>query len=165
MEQVMAETKQMSIFGVGPKIARVSIAYLLVTVGLSLLFRKIFIIPLVPPKILLLEGIFLMIIGLAVNLLSALPIIKAVKEGKLITTGYYSICRNPMYSSFIFLTVPGLGLALNSWLVITTSIIICIALYKFIPGEEILLEKTFGDEYRAYKKKVSRIIPFFIMKK
>jgi hypothetical protein len=27
------------------------------------------------------------------------------------------------------------------------------------------LEKTFGDEYRAYKKKVSRIIPFFIMKK
>jgi protein-S-isoprenylcysteine O-methyltransferase Ste14 len=152
---------EMTKFGVGPKIARVSLPFLVLTIISSIFLRQTFKFPLVPPGILLLEGILLVVIGLVVNFSSGTKMMKAVKEGRLLTDGFYGICRNPMYTSFIFLTIPGLALTLNNWLVLTASLVVYILVQKFVPEEEAMLVRKFGDEYKQYQAKVSRIIPFF----
>lgn len=58
-----------------------------------------------------------------------------IKKGKLVTTGIYSIVRNPIYSAFLL-----------TFLVKQTE-------------EKWLLEK-FGDRYVEYCKRVNRIIPW-----
>lgn len=151
---------EMTKFGVGPQIARVSLPFLALTIISSMFLRQTFKFPLVPQGILLLEGIILVVIGLIVNFSSGKKMTKAVKEGKLLTDGFYSICRNPMYTSFIFLTIPGLALTLNNWLVLTSSLVVYVVVQKFVPEEEAILVKKFGDEYKQYQAKVSRIIPF-----
>jgi protein-S-isoprenylcysteine O-methyltransferase Ste14 len=151
---------EMTKFGVGPQIARVSLPFLVLTILSSMFLKQTFKFPLVPPGILLLEGIMLVVIGLIVNFSSGKKMMNAVKNGELLTDGFYSICRNPMYTSFIFLTIPGLALTLNNWLVLTSSLVVYLVVLKFVPEEEAVLEKKFGDEYKQYQAKVSRIIPF-----
>jgi protein-S-isoprenylcysteine O-methyltransferase Ste14 len=156
----MDTNNKMSIFGVGPKISRVALPYLMLTIIISVLCKPIFNFPFLKYKVLLFTGIIFIVVGLFVNFSSAIRMIKAVRQGVLLKTGFFAICRNPMYVSFIYLTIPGLALVMNSVLVLTTSVIICIALLKIIPAEEKLLQEKFGDEYKRYKKSVSGIIPF-----
>ena len=156
---------EMTKFGVGPKIAKVSLPFLVLTIGSSMFLRQVFKFPLVPPGILLLQGIMLIIIGLIMNFSSGKRMMEAVKEGKLLTDGFFDICRNPMYSSFIFLTIPGLAMALNNWLVLTSSIVVFVVTQKFVPEEEAMLMKKFGDEYKMYQVRVPRLIPFIRAKK
>ncbi|NCA75106.1 MAG: hypothetical protein EOM90_02115 [Alphaproteobacteria bacterium] len=39
------------------------------------------------------------------------------------TTGPYHYCRNPLYATIILLVIPGLALVVNSWLVLTASLV------------------------------------------
>lgn len=73
------------------------------------------------------------------------------------TDGIYRISRNPMYVSFCFffiacfLLVPSLLPAL--------LIIFCLITHHFIiVNEERFLGKTFGDQYRSYKRRVAKYI-------
>ncbi len=74
----------------------------------------------------------------------------------LVTQGAYRLSRNPMYvgGSAFFL---GLGLAIGSlWM---TAAYLPLGLYLslyVIPREEAYMERVFGDEYRAYCRKVRR---------
>ena len=154
------KSDEMTIFGVGPKIGRIALPFCILTIAATLYFRNLFSFVLLPYVLLLITGVLMIVFGTIVNIASANQMIKAVREGKLLTTGYYEMIRNPMYASFIYLTIPGLSLVLNSWLVLTTSVVVYIVLQKFIPSEEAILEKKFGDEYKQYKSKVPRIIPF-----
>ncbi len=74
----------------------------------------------------------------------------------LITTGLYSISRNPIYLTFIIFNVC-LGLVLsNLWIVIFTVPAIWILKTYVISKEEAYLEATFLDKYITYKRKVRR---------
>jgi protein-S-isoprenylcysteine O-methyltransferase Ste14 len=157
---VTIKNDEMTKFGVGPKIAKISLPFLALTIVSSMFLRQVFKFPLVPPGILFVEGILLIVIGVFVNISSANKMMKALKEGRLLTDGFYGICRNPMYASFVFLMIPGLAMALNNWLVLASSLVVCLTVRKFVPEEESMLLKKFGDEYRLYQSKVSRIIPF-----
>jgi len=55
--------------------------------------------------------------------------------------------------------VPGLALLLNSWIVMTTTVAGYIAFRKFIHGEEELLERMFGDDFRKYRDRTPRFFP------
>lgn len=156
----MDKKAKMSIFGVGPKIGRVALPYLLLTIVISFYFSPLFTFPFLKYKTLLIIGIGLIVVGLFVNFSSGAMMINAVRHGVLLKTGFYGICRNPMYVSFIYLTIPGLALVMNSMVILTASVVICIAVLKIIPAEERLLEEKYGDEYKRYKQNVSGVVPF-----
>ncbi|HHB82110.1 MAG TPA: isoprenylcysteine carboxylmethyltransferase family protein [Devosia sp.] len=105
--------------------------------------------------------------GLIIMLVSAFHFFKAKttlnpmdpkKSSTLVTNGLYAFSRNPIYLADI--------LFLLSWGFFLSNIFSLILVLGFAPyltrfqikPEERALEKTFGDEYLAYKSKVRRWI-------
>lgn len=78
---------------------------------------------------------------------------------KLVKTGAYVYCRNPMVLGVI-LFIAGFGLILNSYSFILIGLIIPLAYLVFIKLlEEKELEARFGKEYTDYKKKTPFLLP------
>jgi protein-S-isoprenylcysteine O-methyltransferase Ste14 len=74
----------------------------------------------------------------------------------LITAGPYRVTRNPMY---LGMTLLYLGIALFTgavWPLLTLALPLWAMHTKTIPYEEQKLEAIFGDEYRAYARRVRR---------
>ncbi|MFX1501510.1 MAG: methyltransferase family protein [Promethearchaeota archaeon] len=100
------------------------------------------------------------ILALGINFRIELP----TDETELTTTGIYRIMRNPIVFG-IFLLVIG------SFLMIPTIIVLLIAIFniltfnsKAIDEEKFLLQR-FGKEYKNYKNRVGRYLPFKIKRK
>jgi len=76
----------------------------------------------------------------------------------LLTTGIYSITRNPMYL-FGGVVVAGACILFNTWWGLPAMILNWVLYYYWaIKPEEAYLEGKFGQEYLDYKKKVRRWI-------
>jgi protein-S-isoprenylcysteine O-methyltransferase Ste14 len=86
-------------------------------------------------------------------------LIRAVKEGKLLTSGPYRFCRNPLYSMIILHIIPGVGLMLNSWLMLTSVVVGYIAFKRSIRKEYMEMEGLFGETYREYCRKTAEFFP------
>lgn len=87
---------------------------------------------------------------------------RQIYADKLVTTGIYSICRNPMYFGNL-LILSGIGIFANSALFVFLTIPIFIFLYAaIILAEQSFLENKFGAEYQLYIQKVNAIFPDFI---
>lgn len=144
--------KKMSVMGVGAKIAIPILLWLAITETISWLARPAF-------KItddfhsLLIIGIVLMVIGFTLNLVAAFTMLIATGKKKL-AGGVYLVFRDPMYVFMIFITLPGLFLLFNSWLVLTGIIIAYISYRVFVREEHKYLEGLFGEEYKRYLEKV-----------
>ncbi len=75
---------------------------------------------------------------------------------RIVTSGIFSISRNPLYLGVILL-VAGLALALNSWwifILLVPAIILC-HLILIVP-EERYLASEMGAEYQTYRASVRR---------
>ena len=74
------------------------------------------------------------------------------------TTGIYSLTRNPMYLGLLLLYC-GIAVFKGNWwtFILIPFLIMFIQLYV-IKKEENYLQRAFGDEYFAYKKKARRWI-------
>ena len=85
---------------------------------------------------------------------------KDIHTIKVVTSGPYKYCRNPMIFGYIFLWI-GLGLLFNSFfLTFGISIIVTLLLVLTVKlWEEKHLEKLFGEEYEKYKDNVPFMIP------
>ena len=81
-------------------------------------------------------------------------------KGKLVTTGIFSVVRNPIYAAWILFILPGIMMFFQSWLMLATSLVTYIVFKAFIREEEQYLEKTFGQAYLDYKSKVNELFPF-----
>lgn len=103
-------------------------------------------------------GLCLILLGIIIFILTMIQLIIKFNEGKLATTGAFSISRNPLYSCWILLIIPGLSLLCLNWWFILGSISMGITLNIFIKKEENMLLDAFGQEYLNYKKEVNRII-------
>jgi len=80
-------------------------------------------------------------------------------EGRLFTTGAYSVVRHPLYLGTL-LVVSGVLFQLNGWL----NWVVVLPLFTIFYGaaiiyEERSLEKKFGRQWQLYKAKVPVIIP------
>lgn len=86
---------------------------------------------------------------------------KKVRENKLITTGVYSLVRNPVYTAFIFIFTGIIFMAANFFLLILPLVfwIFLTILMKYT--EEKWLMKKFGKKYELYCSEVNRTIPWF----
>lgn len=79
------------------------------------------------------------------------------KETSLVTTGIYSISRNPAFVGFDLMYI-GIVIAFpNAWHACAAAFTGWL-LHKQIKGEEVFLENAFGKEYLEYKNKVRRYI-------
>ncbi|OGF45471.1 MAG: hypothetical protein A2452_10870 [Candidatus Firestonebacteria bacterium RIFOXYC2_FULL_39_67] len=142
----------MGIFGVGRRILAVAMPCLLAAIVLKVVKPDIMCI-FAGRNILLFPGLLIMVAGLAINVLSVKRMLKAFKEGKLLTDGTYAFSRHPIYSSYILFTVPGLAVALNSWAVLLVSPLALLMFLLTVSKEEEFLEKQFGAQYAEYKRR------------
>lgn len=106
-------------------------------------------------------GFVLLFAGILLWGCAVIQLLIGFPKGRLITTGAYGICRNPIYSSMIVLILPAISLLTLTWVYLAVSLFLYIGVFIFIRKEETRLQEVFGDEYLDYKAKVSRIIPFF----
>lgn len=86
---------------------------------------------------------------------------KKVKEKKLITSGVYSLVRNPVYSAFIFIFTGILLLTANLYLLILPFVFWFFLTILMKNTEEKWLKNEFGKEYEIYLREVNRVIPWF----
>jgi protein-S-isoprenylcysteine O-methyltransferase Ste14 len=77
---------------------------------------------------------------------------------QIITTGVFSISRNPLYLGGICILV-GIGLALNlAWVLVLLLPALVVCHYVLVAPEERYLAAKFGEEYRTYAGSVHRWI-------
>jgi len=114
-------------------------------------------------EIFIFGGVVLIILGLAFIILAhrelskySQPTDPGYPTNKLVTTGVFSISRNPLYLGGVCV-VFGIGLSLNiGWILILLlpSLIACH--YILVMPEEKYLTAMFGEEYHIYSNSVHR---------
>ena len=151
------------VFGVGPIYA---VSCIILTVLGLFLKKKGFLdsgeLPALKQVAIFIGGL-LIFIGIAVWIYAVIiqRISREISSGNLVTTGIYSIVRNPIYLAFLCVCTGVLITAHNVFLLIfpVVSYIFLTILMKQTE-EKWLLEK-FGTEYSEYCKHVNRVIPWF----
>jgi len=84
------------------------------------------------------------------------PIMPGRSANALVTSGVFGRSRNPIYFAFVVFLL-GLGLAAgNPWLIFLAPLLMIYLTWRVILREEAYLERRFGEDYRAYKRRVRR---------
>jgi protein-S-isoprenylcysteine O-methyltransferase Ste14 len=154
-----SDNKKLTFWGASPIIFVFTILYAIPIILINHFSKPIFEIYFIPYKILIALGIFLLCLGIPSYVITLKVLKTAYKKKELISTGIFSICRNPLFAEVIFLIFPGIILFFNSWLLLTIPCFMYIMFKIFIHREEYLMEKEFGQEYIEYKNNTSAIFP------
>ena len=104
-------------------------------------------------------GYTLLFIGFGIFMEGWRELHRARKENRLITDRLYGLVRHPQYTG-LFIALFGEGVV--HWpTIFSVSLfpIIVLAYYLLARSEERKVEEEFGDEYRAYRKRVPMFIP------
>jgi len=114
-------------------------------------------------------SVFLQTSGIVLTTISALLLFKTLYDfktsfrlrtnsenlGKLITSGIFSVTRNPFFIS-VELYFIGTALTLPSLFFIAMALFVIISIHFLILAEETFLQKNYGDTYKKYSQKVRR---------
>jgi protein-S-isoprenylcysteine O-methyltransferase Ste14 len=146
--------RKMSELGVAPLIAVPSFLYLGAAIVLHYALFPLFAFTTVPGLGLRVAGAALIAFGLIMLLSSGLRVLKAFRDQRLLTDGFFAVCPNPMYAAFVLLIVPGLALRLDSWLVLTASAVVYALFRALVPAEDRWLREKFGAKYEEYRRRV-----------
>jgi protein-S-isoprenylcysteine O-methyltransferase Ste14 len=76
----------------------------------------------------------------------------------LVTGGLYRFCRNPIFL-FMLIALAGFALLLPNWLSFAVLVGGVLGIRRHVQDEESYLTRTYGDEYRAYARRVGRFVP------
>jgi protein-S-isoprenylcysteine O-methyltransferase Ste14 len=77
----------------------------------------------------------------------------------LVTNGWYSVCRNPIYAS-IYAGYLGFALLVPNVVTWTIAVLLLLGLRSQILREERWLAENHGDAWRAYAARTGRFVPF-----
>jgi len=102
----------------------------------------------------LIVGAVLMAVGVPLWLVSVVQVLVHVPRRKLITRGPFALMRHPIYTSVALLVLPGLGLALDTWMGAAVGAILYVASRIFAESEDKILAALFSTEYAAYRARV-----------
>ncbi len=150
---------RISVWGIGIKFTALTLGYSFVIMFIYCFTYPMFYIKFLQYRIFLISGIILIVLGLPLFIVSAFSVHKAYAEDALRTKGVYSICRHPLYSSFIFFIVPGICLLFKSWIAFSVPFVMYVFLKILIKEEENYLSGRFDGEYEKYKREVSFVFP------
>ena len=110
-------------------------------------------------------GLFLFVAGGALRLWPVFVLgrrfsgLVAIQPGHtLVTTGIYSVIRNPSYVGFVISSL-GWGLVFRSWGGVLLALLMLPPLVARIRAEEALLRSQFGGEYEQYCARTWRMLP------
>lgn len=106
-------------------------------------------------------GIFIALWGIFSVGLFNFNIQPEVKSNTLIQDGVYRWIRNPMYSGILIFFIPVTIQEVSLIKTFFYGLLLLVFILKVHREEFFLLEK-FGEEYRRYKAKTSRFIPYII---
>ena len=159
----MKGKSHLPLFGVGPVI--IALQILITAVGIFVSYRGCLDVGKtrllnMPLKII---GIGLILFGFYLNYSAKRKskLFEMVAENKLITTGVYSVVRNPVYSAVLLACTGAVCIANNLFLFII-PVICWIYMTIFLKlTEEKWLADLYGQEYIEYCKNVNRCIPWF----
>lgn len=155
----MKENKHLSVLGVGPLYV-ISILTLTIIALILNQLNVVYKIKVLNKFLIILAIISILIaISLWVSAVLFSKVRTKIKENTLVTTGVYSIVRNPIYSAFLFLFTGILLFTRNLYLLIFPVIFWIYLTYLLKATEEKWLKDKFKEEYQKYMKKVNRIIP------
>lgn len=88
------------------------------------------------------------------------PILQIRKQHELITDGPYKLLRHPMYTAML-LWVSANFLISSNWMVGAVQILsVIILLVVRLPEEERMMEEAFPRQYKLYKLKTYRLVPY-----
>src|SRR5918996_3921832 len=83
----------------------------------------------------------------------------AIQSGHtLVSSGVYRVIRHPSYLGLLINSL-GWSLAFRSGVGVLLTVLLIPPLLARIDAEENLLHSEFGDEYKAYRSRTSRLIP------
>lgn len=155
--------KKMSILGIGPVYVVTCLIITILSICMSEkgLFNSGKIYEL--RWLMILLGTLSIILGIALWIKAVVyqKMVKAIKNNKLLTTGVYSIVRNPIYSAFYFVFTGCLLIEANLWLLIFPILFWQYMTVLLKLTEEKWLTDTFGEEYIKYCSRVNRVFPWF----
>ena len=151
--------KRMPFWGVGPAVGVPTACYGLAALAVTLLRPSPFAIAWLPyPWLAALAGL-LLAVGVPWYVIAVRTVWKAYRAERLATDGLYALCRHPIYAGWILLLLPALGLLANSWLVLSTAVVMYVLTRLLVRREEQNLEAQFGEQYAEYKRRTNAIFP------
>lgn len=110
-------------------------------------------------------GVVILLTSLTINIFaykefkkSFTPHAPFKKPKVLIQKGIFAFSRNPVYLALV-LSQFGLGFVFDTvWLLLGSLVLLIVFHYVIVADEEKMLESTFKESYRAYKKQTRRWI-------
>ena len=156
---------RLNFFGVGPKIGMILLPWLACTIILSRTSSQFFTFSSDNNNnILLISGTVLLVAGLVFYFSAVRYLLKGLKEIRLVTNGPFYLCQNPLYVAIILFLIPAIALLMNSWLILTSTVVGFILLKIFLNKEYNDLESYFGTDYLKYKSETPEFIPLPLKK-
>ena len=149
----------MTPWGVGPRFSLLSVIYALFVFELTRFYDPMFQMSMANQRGLAAAGIALVAVGTLFVGAGMVTVMRAIRAGRLATTGVFGMCRHPVYAGWVVFVVPGIVLLVNSWIGLTIPPVMYLFLRILVRKEEAYLEKRFGTEYLAYEKRVPAVLP------
>jgi protein-S-isoprenylcysteine O-methyltransferase Ste14 len=146
-------------FGAGPKWALPTVLYFAVAVTVHFIHYPQFVIRQLAWGSCVAIAASLVLSGATVYLSALIPLRRALKERRLITSGLYSVVRHPLYASSILLILPGVALLVRSWLLLPMPAVAYIAAHAYIPAEDAQLRGRFGNAFDRYQRTTNALVP------
>ena len=81
--------------------------------------------------------------------------LSGLNSSRLITVGIYRWSRNPQYLGWTLFLI-GIALLRTSGMVLLLAALFWISYRMYLPSEERLLERIYGEEYRIYRSQTHR---------
>ena len=109
-------------------------------------------------------GVFLCAVGLLLFLLSLTSFGRSFRVGidtdqpdRLVKTGVFAYCRNPIYVAF-WIVMLGQFLVFSNWLLLVYLVAATLLFHRQVLREEAYLIQQYGEEYSAYCARVRRYL-------
>lgn len=158
------QDQKLSFFGIGPVTGVILIPVLAASIAATVRWPHIFMISGPGSRILFYSGLVILAAGLVFYFSTVRLLLKGLRETRLMTTGPYSLCQNPLYASILLVIVPAVALMMNTWLILLTTIAGYVVFRIYIRREYSELEKFFGEDYRIYRTNTPEFFPLPLKK-
>ena len=150
----------MNILGIGPRLMIAGGVTLVILLLLQHFAGFTVVLPSALRLPLGLIGILFFAVGIYFWFSSLILISSFNKSHRLVTSGVYSLSRNPLYAAFIVFLIPGIAFISGNFLILLVSLAMFFVFKLQIGKAEKYLEREFGSEFHQYARKVSQLIPF-----
>jgi protein-S-isoprenylcysteine O-methyltransferase Ste14 len=151
--------QKLNFYGIGPRIGIIALPWLAVAIILSLIYKGAFRFSAGNDKVLFYVGLVLLILGLVMYFSTIPLLLKGIRDTRLVTNGSFYLCCNPLYAAIILFMIPGASLMMNSWLVLTASVVAYVIFKMNIKKEQQEMEKFFGENYTSYRSLTPEFFP------